>query len=130
MGAANVAPFLSAIEKWPVVWNAPGWGSTTSVRLREDFGSLLPGEWREALLIGMKPGSLVPLHVDALYKEPTTRTHVVLSTNPDCWSLHDGVWQQLEEGTLWEMDQTLPHASVNLGKTIRWHLVVDTLKPL
>ena len=124
-----MVPYAALVEKWPVVWNPPGWGSTTSVRLQEDFGSLVAGEWREALLIGMKPGGVIPLHTDALYKEPTKRTHVVLSTNPDCWSFHDGIWQQLKEGSLYEMDQTFPHASVNLGKTTRFHLVVDTLNP-
>lgn len=129
-GVADPAPFLSLIENWPIVWNPPGWGSVTDVKLQEDFGALLGGEWKDALLIGMKPGAMIPLHSDPPDHPESTRVHIVLATNDRCWSYHDGAWQQLAVGGHYCMDPASEHAAVNFGSTIRYHLVVDAMDPV
>ena len=55
------------------------------------------------------------------------RFHLVIQTNPDCWMLHDGQWQQLEPGGIYTLDPLIPHASVNWGNEPRVHFVVDVL---
>ena len=123
----DMAPFALAAEQWPIVWNPPGWGSTTDLKLKGVFGPLVEGDWYSAMLIGMKPLSVIPNHVDAPFRVPTTRVHVVLASNSGCWNWHDGQWHQLEVGGCYEMDQTLEHGSVNMGASTRFHLIVDLL---
>jgi len=123
----DVTPFLSLIDLIDIRWNPPGWGSITSLDLRGPFGPLIEGEWVQAMLVGMKPLSLIPLHVDAPQRRKTRRIHTVLTTNPGCWSFHNGDWIQLLAGYQYEMDETQPHGSVNMGDTTRYHLIVDLL---
>lgn len=123
-GVHSVPP--SAFDHFPIYWNGPGWGSVTDrIGLQAAFGHLAKGDWAEALLVGIKPNGIIPLHTDAPSFTPTKRHHFVLSTNPACWCFHDGTWEHLPEGSRWEMDETLPHAAVNFGTTTRYHLIVD-----
>lgn len=103
-----------------VVWNPPGWGSVE-----------VTGPWKLGQLIAMRPGAHIPFHQD----DPATehgdpapwshREHIVLSTNDACWNYHGGTWQQLDAGQVYRMDPTQVHASINLGDSLRVHLVVD-----
>jgi len=91
------------------------------------LGGLVPGEWLSARIIAIKPGGIIPLHMDArpYDEEKRTRYHVVLTTNPFCWNYHDESVQHLVLGGIYTVDETLPHASVNWGDTDRVHLVID-----
>lgn len=109
-------------------WNPPGWGSC-----KVDMEKLR-GHWptiRLAMITGMKPGSYFPFHKDnpaaenGLDGHTLTRYHIVLTTNPQCWVFHDGTWSQLEQNGIYLMDPSKEHASINLGETNRYHLVVD-----
>ena len=91
--------------------------------LRDTF----PGTWARGFFsIIWKDGSIVP-HLDSDMRADATRFHLVIQTNPDCWMLHDGQWQQLEAGGIYTLDPLIPHASVNWGHSTRVHLVVDVL---
>lgn len=89
---------------------------------------VLPGPWHLARLFLLGQGSHIHLHADAPIQG--TRYHLPLQCNPDCWVVHDGTWQQLDEGQLYQMDPTRPHGAVNWGSTLRVHLMVDLPSPL
>lgn len=114
-------PLVELIRDVP--WNPPGWGSAVIQQ------SILPA--RLSQLIALRPGGHIPLHADDVATEHAmepglSRFHVVLQTNQDCWSLHNGSWQQLEVGGIYWMNPTKAHAAVNFGSTARYHLVIDT----
>lgn len=75
-------------------------------------------------VVGLWPSQQIVSHQDA----PITgkRYHLPLQTNPGCWSFHDGDWQQLHEGRIYQMDPTKSHGAVNWGSEIRLHLIIDT----
>lgn len=119
---------LPDLLDWPLCWNPPGWGSYSSLALIRDLG-LFPTA-RLAMVVGIRPGGYIPFHVDDpaaenAIPERLERRHVVLATNPQCWNFHGGTWQQLERGGVYRMDPYVEHASINLGQTMRLHLVVD-----
>lgn len=110
-------------------WNPPGWGST-DVGILEFARQFNLGDVRKAMVVGIRAKGYIPFHVDDLTVEKRQagtleRVHVILQTNRHCWNFHDGLWQQLDEGGLYTMDPGLEHASINLGDTDRYHLVVD-----
>jgi hypothetical protein len=82
------------------------------------------GRFARAALVALHPSSQIVAHRDPPI--PGVRYHVPLRANPGCWSLHDGVWQQLEVGLAYQMDPTLEHGAVNWGSTLRLHLMLDT----
>lgn len=69
------------------------------------------------------PSSQIVLHTDAPIRG--RRLHLPLQTNDGCWSVSDGVWQQLQVGFGYWLDPTRPHGAVNWGTEVRLHLVVD-----
>lgn len=84
----------------------------------------LAGEWRNALITQVLPNGCIPPHHD-VPPEGSNRYHLVLETNPLCWVMHGGEWQQLEQGGIYRMDPGVTHAAVNWGAMPRTHLVVD-----
>lgn len=82
-------------------------------------------EWSSASVVALYPSSQLVAHSDP----PLVgrRYHVPLVVNDRCWSFHDGTWQQLVEGHVYEMNPTQVHGAVNWGVTLRLHLIVDTL---
>jgi hypothetical protein len=82
-------------------------------------------EWIRCFLsIIWHNGSIEP-HQDTDTVPDSQRCHLVLQTNPDCWMLHDGTWQQLQEDKIYTMDPRLFHASINWGHEPRVFFVVD-----
>jgi aspartyl/asparaginyl beta-hydroxylase (cupin superfamily) len=79
------------------------------------------------MLVVLRPGGNIGMHVDVPEAEGLTRYHLVLSTNDRCWSYHDGDWQQLESGGIYTVDPTRLHASINWGESMRVHLVADVV---
>ena len=84
---------------------------------------LPPGAWTQVRLVGLWPSQQIPRHADAPISGQ--RFHVPLYLNDQCWVFSAGVWQQLREGWIYEMDPTKPHGAVNWGDTIRLHLMID-----
>jgi hypothetical protein len=83
------------------------------------------GEFASAVVhvVALYPSSQLVAHSDP--PVTGTRYHVPLVVNNGCWSFHDGTWQQLEVGTVYEMDPTKLHGAVNWGTEVRLHLIVD-----
>lgn len=77
------------------------------------------------MLMGIKPCGHIPFHTDRMDEQWQSRYHIVLQTNPQSWTYHDGTWQQLNMGGIYQMDPRKEHAAINLGSTVRLHLVVD-----
>lgn len=76
-------------------------------------------------VVALYPSSQIVRHADAPIRG--IRHHIPLQQNEQCWSFHDGVWQQLQLERIYTMDPTLPHGAVNWGATVRLHLIVDVL---
>lgn len=87
---------------------------------------VFPGRWTRAMVVVLYPSSQLVGHQDPPIEG--VRTHVPLALNPGCWNFHAGVWIQLQEGHLYEMDPTAPHGAVNWGTTIRLQLAVDEVR--
>ena len=84
---------------------------------------VFPGQWHDAALFILYPTSMVHIHTDGNQSYP--RRHLILQTNPLCWSFHDGVWQQVELGCTYRMDPSKPHGAINSGDIVRIHLYLD-----
>ena len=121
-------PGLEASSWAPTGW-ASGWPEEAQA-LYEEI-ALVPGKRpRLAMFMVIRPGGSIPAHRDNPARENAiagelTRLHLVLDTNPGCWSFHDGQWQQLEAGSVYLMDPAKEHGAVNWGERDRVHLVVD-----
>lgn len=108
-----------------------GYGSTSDrfkeVRtgFYEALRALFPGAWPYSMIVTVFPNGAIPPHRDGPLNEGFERHHLILQTNPDCWSFHDGDWQQLERGGIYTMDCTRQHAALNWGESDRIHLVID-----
>ena len=113
--------------------SATGYGSTSDQHelVREafypDVGHLFPGAWPYSMVVTLAPNGTLPPHKDGPLKTGCQRYHLVLQTNENVWQLHDGDWQQLEAGGIYELDQTKIHAAVNWGDKARVHLVMDVM---
>ena len=88
------------------------------------LGDFFPGEWLKCFLSIVWPNGSIMMHVDA-DAAGRQRQHLVLKSNPESWCIHDGALQQLEDGGVYIMEQTLPHAAINWGQDVRIHFVVD-----
>ena len=115
--------------QFDIAWAPTGYGTTIDhfVAVRDaycrDLQDAIPGVWASSMLVAIQPEGHIRKHTDIIGKGE--RHHLVIQTNPDCWSYHDGTWQQLEPGGIYTVDQSKEHASINLGEQVRIHLVVD-----
>ncbi len=82
------------------------------------------GQWVHGQVLVLFTQQLLKCHVDN-GMDGIVRRHVVLQTNPDAWTYHDGDWQHLKRGGVYAVDPTLPHGAVNFGQTPRVHLFYD-----
>lgn len=109
-----------------------GYGSTSDriANVREVFRpfvrDLFPSEWAYTMLAVVFPNGSIPPHKDGPLKIGFKRYHLILQTNEHSWNMHDGEWQQFEEGGVYTMECTDTHAAVNWGAEPRIHLVIDT----
>lgn len=76
-------------------------------------------------VVALYPSSQIVAHVDA-NPDQWRRFHIPLQLNDRCWVFHDGDWQQLVVGRVYQMDPTKVHGAVNWGTEVRLHLLVDT----
>jgi hypothetical protein len=76
-------------------------------------------------VVALYPSSQIVAHADA-YSAKQRRYHIPLQINSGCWVFHDGDWQQLQLGKVYQMDPTKVHGAVNWGATLRLHLLLDT----
>lgn len=86
---------------------------------------LFPGEWTGARLVLLQPSQQLVAHRDPPIIG--VRTHIPLILNEWCWVFHAGIWRQLQEGHLYQMDPTDVHGAVNWGAIPRLHLMVDVV---
>lgn len=103
----------------------------TKEKCREILPSLqdlLPGSYGWFRIVGLRPSQQIVAHRDAPIAG--TRYHVPIQTNPGCWTFHEGVWQRLEEGSLYRMVPHEVHGAVNWGETVRVHLLIDVDNPV
>ena len=96
------------------------------VSIWEDYGEVVL-MWMDAIdvkIVGLWPSQQIVAHTDFFHANQR-RYHVPLQTNANCWTFHDGTWQQPKTYTTYRMDPNKPHGAVNWGESIRWHLMVD-----
>lgn len=132
-GNVPIQDLADRLRSFDIAWaDTYGYGTTTdhlvAVRdaFRPDLIEALPGEWAYSMLVILKPGmGSIRFHRDLKQREGLVRHHLVLQTNEHCWNFHDGIWQQLELGVIYTLDETKEHASINGGESPRVHLVVD-----
>jgi len=88
---------------------------------------VFPGVWTRCFLAIIWPnGNIMPHYGGGeVIADGSTRYHLVLKTNSDCWSMHENEWQQLKEGNIYEFNPRVVHAAINWGKQWRVHFVVD-----
>jgi hypothetical protein len=67
---------------------------------QEKLSEAIPGEWVRSMLVAIKPGGNIRMHNDIPPKD-SERFHLVLATNDRCWNFHDGDWQQLDLGGIY-----------------------------
>lgn len=130
MGAVDVAELLPIPEidfKSSSGYLIVPLAESAEEAVRKVLGDVIPGDWQSTRYIAVKPNGFIHLHTDPPTDETKGRNryHVVLQTNPYCWNYHGGDIQHLSEGSVFEIDEKVEHASVNWGKTPRVHLVVD-----
>lgn len=121
--------------RFDVAWTPSDYGTTTEHRSEcraayPELAGVLPGDWLASMLVLIRPGGNIRMHVDVPEREGLTRYHVVLATNDRCWNYHDGDWQQMELGGIYTVDPTREHASINWGESMRVHLVIDIVPAL
>lgn len=90
------------------------------------LGDVFPGTWTNAMLVILLPGMMIPKHTDG--QPEHWRRHVVLQTNDSVWVYHDGQFQQLDRGGVYQMDPMKPHGALNWGGDPRIHLFVDVMR--
>ena len=102
-GAALLAPFVEAIGDY--------YGAGYVIR---------------ALLVRLRPGGVIPPHVDAGYSLMNShRVHIPVTSNDEVAFLVGGETRVMEEGELWEINNARVHAVRNGSQRGRVHLIVD-----
>lgn len=84
---------------------------------------VFPGNWGKLMIVRLLPNGHLPVHSDGPIAGKWH--HLVLQNNEHCWNYHDGNWQQLEVGYIYQMDATLPHGSINWGDKPRVHFLIE-----
>ncbi len=111
----DVGPFLAR-----VVDLAPGPGGS---RITPCGTVTLEDRVCRAAMVALYPSSQLVAHTDPPIAG--RRFHIPLVVNDGCWVFHDGTWQQLQVGRVYQMDPTQVHGAVNWGTERRLHLMVD-----
>ena len=79
-----------------------------------------------AVLIRLKPGGVIPTHVDT---GPSLtqgrRIHVPIATSDDCIFTVGGEAINMREGEMWEINNTRIHSVENGSAEGRIHLIID-----
>lgn len=96
----------------------------------KDDLSQFPGPWEFSMIVLVNTHGHLPVHADGAMPAGVRRYHLVLQTNPRCWYFHDGEWERLEAGGIYELDPTRDHGAINWGPEPRIHLVIDTRQEL
>lgn len=122
----EIADLLCIIEEMRLSTNAGSLMSEFPEYLLPRWPDLLPGRWVQTSLIGLWPSQQIVEHTDQSIS-PAIRYHIPVQTNPGCWSLHGGVWQQLLPGVIYMMAPDEPHGAVNWGATVRWSVLIDVI---
>ena len=126
-----LSKLLRALESITLDHSSTGYGSTSDrhekvfMAIGEFLQNPFPGLWDYAMVTHIYHNGVLPPHRDGALKPGLTRHHLVLQTNPQAWSYHDGSWQNLFAGGIYVMDPSCLHAAVNFGDRTRIHLVVD-----
>jgi len=88
----------------------------------------LNSTWGRSRLMGLKPGAIVPEHVDVHYYWRThLRIHIPVITNPQVGFTCEGETIHLAAGECWLLDSFFRHSVDNRGSETRIHLVLDTV---
>jgi hypothetical protein len=99
--------------------------TTTQAVYEPVLRDLFPGRWTRAMVVVLYPSAQLVAHRDPPIEG--IRYHLPLQLNPGCWVFHAGVWRQLAEGHVYEMDPTEEHGAVNWGATTRMQLAIDVV---
>lgn len=113
--SSSAASFMSAVDETTAACAA----------LLPALQDLLPGRYDWFRIVGLRPSQQIVAHAD----QPILgdRYHLPIQTNAGCWTFHEGVWQRLEEGSVYRMTPTAVHGAVNWGETLRVHLLIDVV---
>lgn len=94
-------------------------------RLRALLDTAFPVPAALAWIGASPPGARICTHVDnTAHWDEHHRLHLPLRTSPGARLSVAGRWHHLPAGTLWAMNNSLPHAAANDGP-LRLHLMVD-----
>ncbi|MDO7842795.1 aspartyl/asparaginyl beta-hydroxylase domain-containing protein [Sphingomonas immobilis] len=94
----------------------------------ETIRATLGGRLLQLMLTELPAGATVQRHVDgAPALVASHRCHLPVLTNDAVSFMIGGVDHHLEAGSVYEFDNTRPHAVFNRGETRRVHLICDVL---
>lgn len=88
---------------------------------------LLQCSTQRAILVNLPAGNHIDRHKDVgEFLSKTKRVHLPIITNEECLFVIEGDSMVLQEGELWEVNNTgMYHSVHNYGKIDRVHLIVD-----
>jgi hypothetical protein len=96
----------------------------------EEVITSFKSETTRARIAIMDPGAFVAEHID-YNTDYSIRFHIPITTNKDCgfYCVVDGerVYQEMEPGSCWFLNQGLRHSAWNKGDTVRSHIIVSVL---
>ena len=82
-------------------------------------------------LFSLKASACIPEHADAeVYRDPVSRWHLPIITNPSCWIESGGERVHMAAGDLWWFDHAARHSCGNDGTSDRVHLIIDVISEL
>jgi hypothetical protein len=94
----------------------------------EEVINSFKSETTRARIAIMDPGAFIAEHID-YNTDYSVRYHIPIVTNKDCgfYCVVDGqkVYQTMEPGSVWFLNQGLRHSAWNKGKTVRSHIIVS-----
>ncbi len=97
-------------------------------RYIQEIMAALDSTWGRSRLMGLRPGAVVPEHIDIHYYWRThLRIHIPVITNPEVAFTCDGETVHMKPGECWILDSFYRHQVRNGGKDTRVHLVLDTV---
>lgn len=93
------------------------------IRLAED---IIGGTAVHAVIGKMEGNTFIKPHVDSGYKfQVSHRIHAPIITNESVIFNVNGIDYHLEAGSLYDIDNMVPHGVVNLSNERRMHLIID-----